>query len=149
MFCEALDSPADVQSVAPPAPPAPPTDDDKLMKVISIQRFDGSFKSDEALAQLLNVTFDAINQGFHFFSSTDNDDFSTFSFLAGRDAGYIESVWITVVALAYLSLVLSQLQDSWTLVATKAEKWLVSQQLDNLEQAKKDAGDFVKAKLNI
>ena len=67
MFCEAFGSPADVQSVALPAPPAPLTDDDKLMKVISIQRFDGSFKSDEALAQLLNVTFDAINQGFHFF----------------------------------------------------------------------------------
>jgi hypothetical protein len=75
--------------------------------------------------------------------------FSTISFLAGRDAGYIESVWITVVALAFLSLALSQLQDSWTLVATKAEKWLLSQQLNNLDQARKDAEAFVKAKLNI
>jgi len=75
--------------------------------------------------------------------------FSPISFLAGRDAGYSKSVWITVVALAYLSLALSQLRDSWTLVAAKAQKWLRSQQLDDLDQAGKDAEAFVKSKLNI
>ena len=39
------------------------TDDDKLIKLISCQNFDGSFKLGSALAQLLDTTLDDIKQG--------------------------------------------------------------------------------------
>lgn len=62
---------------------------------------------------------------------------------------YTEQVWMTLVALAYLNLVLSQLQPSWMLVAKKAEKWLATQQLQDEMAAKATAHEFVKAKLNL
>lgn len=41
----------------------PLTDDDKLMKLVSIQNFDGSFQLEKELAQLLNTTLDDVRQG--------------------------------------------------------------------------------------
>ena len=41
----------------------PKTDDDKLMTLISSQNFDGSFKLETTIAQLLNTTVDDIVQG--------------------------------------------------------------------------------------
>jgi hypothetical protein len=39
------------------------TDDDKLMKLVSSQNFDGSFKLETSIAQLLDTTTDDITQG--------------------------------------------------------------------------------------
>lgn len=39
------------------------TDDDKLMQLVSIQSFDGSFKLESTLGQLLDTTLDEIRQG--------------------------------------------------------------------------------------
>ena len=44
-------------------PPKILTDDDKLMKLVSIQSFDGAFKMDMALAQLLDTTLEDIKKG--------------------------------------------------------------------------------------
>jgi hypothetical protein len=47
------------------------TDDDKLMKLVSSQNFDGSFKLETSIAQLLDTTTDDITQGiFSHFSLT-------------------------------------------------------------------------------
>ena len=56
---------------------------------------------------------------------------------------------MTLVALAYLNIALSQLQPSWMLVANKAERWLATQQLQDITAAKAAAEEFVKAKLNL
>lgn len=39
------------------------TDDDKLLKLITCQNFDGSFKLESALAELLDTTLEDIKQG--------------------------------------------------------------------------------------
>jgi hypothetical protein len=46
-----------------PVKDEPKTDDDKLMTLISSQNFDGSFKLETTIAQLLNTTVDDIVQG--------------------------------------------------------------------------------------
>lgn len=43
--------------------PQETTDDDKLMKLVSSQNFDGSFKLEASIAQLLETTLDDIAQG--------------------------------------------------------------------------------------
>ena len=62
---------------------------------------------------------------------------------------YSEQVWMTLVALAYLNIVLSELRPSWVLVANKAEKWLTTQQLTDETAARTAAEEFIKAKLNL
>ena len=39
------------------------TDDDKLIELVSIQNFDGSFKMESVLGQLLDTTLDDIREG--------------------------------------------------------------------------------------
>ena len=39
-------------------------DDDKLLKLVSFQNFDGSFKLDAALAHLLHTTLSDMKQGY-------------------------------------------------------------------------------------
>jgi hypothetical protein len=56
---------------------------------------------------------------------------------------------MTLVALAYLNIVLSELRPSWVLVANKAEKWLTTQQLTDETAARTAAEEFIKAKLNL
>lgn len=52
--CATFDSPIEEQKL---------TDDDKLIQLVSIQSFDGSFKLESALGQLLDTTLDEIRQG--------------------------------------------------------------------------------------
>ena len=61
----------------------------------------------------------------------------------------MESVWATALALALLELTMAKDQESWALLATKAEIWLTSQLQANPNEVKHDAEAFVKAKLNI
>ena len=56
---------------------------------------------------------------------------------------------MTLAALAYLNLALSQLRPSWILVAKKAEKWLDTQQLQDITIATTTAQDFIQANLKI
>ncbi|KAI9555319.1 hypothetical protein GHT06_017833 [Daphnia sinensis] len=86
------------------------TKDDKLMKLVSSQNFDGSFRLDSVFGQLLGTTVYDIRQ-------------------VGKQHSYSDNVWATAVALAYMSLALNELQTSWMLVAKKAENWIRSQQL--------------------
>ena len=44
-------------------PPKVLTNDDKLIKLVSIQSFDGAFKVDMVLAQLLDTTLEDIKKG--------------------------------------------------------------------------------------
>nr|CAH0110060.1 unnamed protein product [Daphnia galeata] len=108
------------------------TDDDKLIKLISCQNFDGSFKLGSALAQLLDTTLDDIKQ-------------------AGEKDSYHEQVWATAVSLAFLTIALADLQDTWMLVAKKAENWIRSSgKLTGDEMACTNAAqDYVKAKLHL
>ncbi|XP_046436816.1 von Willebrand factor A domain-containing protein 5A-like [Daphnia pulex] len=106
------------------------TDDDKLMKLVSSQNFDGSFKLETSIAQLLDTTTDDITQ-------------------AGQKSSYPDQVWVTAIALAYMTLALAQLQTSWMLVAKKAEKWLQSQHLADQDACKMAAQEYVKAKLHL
>ena len=52
-----------VASSSPSISPKVLTDDDKLMKLISIQCFNGAFKVDMVLAQLLDTTLEDIKEG--------------------------------------------------------------------------------------
>ena len=59
---------------------------------------------------------------------------------------------MTLVALAYLNIVLPHLQTSWMLVANKAKMWLASQKelMDDDATVKAAAAEqYVKAKLNL
>ncbi|XP_057373545.1 von Willebrand factor A domain-containing protein 5A-like [Daphnia carinata] len=108
------------------------TNDDKLIKLVSSQNFDGSFKLEKTFASLLDTTVEDIKQ-------------------AGLEHSYSEQVWATAVALAYLSIALIDLQDTWMLVAKKAESWLRSslQPTGDDVTCTKAAQDFVKSKLNL
>lgn len=108
------------------------TDDDKLMKLVSSQNFDGSFKLETTFASLLDTTLDDIKQ-------------------SGLEHSYSELVWATAVALAYMSIALIDLQDTWILVAKKAESWLRSSLQPTGEDVTctKAAQDFVRSKLHL
>ncbi|KAI9556533.1 hypothetical protein GHT06_016323 [Daphnia sinensis] len=108
------------------------TDNDKLIKLVSSQNFDGSFKLETTFASLLDTTLDDIKQ-------------------AGLEHSYSEQVWATAVALAYMSIALIDLQDTWMLVAKKAESWLrsVLQPTGDDVTCTKVAQDFVKSKLHL
>ena len=86
---------------------------------------------------------------FFFYIKIDLSIFSSVFAIAGRPGHYAEAVWATLVALAFLSCALSHLQDSWMLVASKAEKWLGAQQLADQAKATEEAQRFVKSKLNL
>lgn len=43
--------------------PSPVTDDDKLMKLVSIQSFDGAFRVDSILPELLGTTLEDMTEG--------------------------------------------------------------------------------------
>jgi len=67
---------------------------------------------------------------------------------AGRKLNCPENVWFTLVALAFMTVGLPKLQDSWILVVNKVEKWLRTQKKANQDKAKEEAAQFVKSKLN-
>lgn len=69
--------------------------------------------------------------------------------IAGQLNSYTDSVWATAIALAYIELVLAKLEDSWTLLAKKANNWLQSQHLPDENGCKKAAKDFVKLQLGL
>lgn len=131
------------------------TDDDKLMKLVSSQNFDGSFKLETSIAQLLDTTTDDITQGIfsHFPLTNEIQYWLTHSFckmnVAGKKSSYPDQVWVTAIALAYMALALAQLQTSWMLVAKKAEKWLQSQHLADQDACKMAAQEYVQAKLHL
>lgn len=106
------------------------TNDDNLMKLVSSQNFDGSFRLESVLGQLLGTTVDDIRQ-------------------AGKQHLYSDKVWATAIALAYMSLALIELQSSWMLVAKKAENWIRSQKLMDEAACTMTAQQFVKDKLNL
>jgi len=112
------------------SPPTPLTDDEKLKKLVDTQSFNGAFKVESNLAELLHITLDDLLE-------------------AGKRESYSDQVWMTLVALAYLNLTLSQLESSWILVANKAEKWLATQQLKNESVAKAAAQEFIKSSLKL
>jgi hypothetical protein len=61
-----------------------------------------------------------------------------------------EQIWATLVALAYLYIVLPHLQTSWMFVANKAKMWLASQkEMDDDVATEARAEEYVKAKLNL
>lgn len=68
---------------------------------------------------------------------------------AGEKSSCPDQVWVTAIALAYMSLALAQLQTSWMLVAKKAEKWLQSQHLVDEDACKLAAQEYVKSKLRL
>ncbi|EFX83005.1 hypothetical protein DAPPUDRAFT_302138 [Daphnia pulex] len=108
------------------------TDDDKLLKLITCQHFDGSFKLESALAELLHTTLEDIKQ-------------------AAEKNSYSEQVWATAVALAFMGIALADLQTTWMLVAKKAENWIRSSgKLTGDETACTSAAqEYVKAKLSL
>ena len=112
---------------------------DKLQEVISIQGFGGSFNMDEKLARLLNSTIEDVQ------SAVPN----IFSSHSPELMPKINSIWATVLSLAYMELVLANRKDSWHLVAAKAEKWLNTLSWTNLDVAKEAAENYVKSKLQL
>ncbi|XP_046436817.1 von Willebrand factor A domain-containing protein 5A-like [Daphnia pulex] len=108
------------------------SDDDKCILLISTQNYDGSFPMEHELAQLLHTKLEIIKQ-------------------AGEKCCYSETVWATATALAYLSLALPKLKDSWKLAAKKAEKWIDSHEgFSNREHRKsciEEAYQFVRSRL--
>ena len=54
----------DAQVIESVADESETDDDDKLLKLVSFQNFDGSFKLDAALAHLLHTTLSDMKQGY-------------------------------------------------------------------------------------
>jgi hypothetical protein len=71
--------------------------------------------------------------------------------IAAEKNSYSEQVWATAVALAFMGIVLADLQTTWMLVAKKAENWIRSSgKLTGDEIACTSAAqEYVKAKLSL
>ena len=143
---------SDVEFIASGTADEPNTDDDKLLKLISCQNFDGSFKFESALAQLLDTTLEDIKQSIflHKFSAEIKLQFNLLLKAAEKNS-YSEQVWATAVALAFMGIALADLQTTWMLVAKKAENWIRSSgKLTGDETACAiSAQEYVKAKLHL
>lgn len=127
------------------------TDDDKLMKLVSTQSFDGAFKLTEILANLLNTTLEDMQNGTTSLIKCQChllDFFSIFQTTVDGSA-HSENVWATLLSLAYMKLSLASLEDSWMLVASKAERWLRTVNCSDVLSAKQNAETFVKRKLQL
>ena len=92
------------------SPPVPVPVSRKPSDIISLQLANGSWKLSDKLAQLLGTTTDHLKK-----ACPITCDVNT------------ESIWATVIVLAYLESKMADTRDEWELVAAKAKKWLKKQ----------------------
>ena len=121
-------------------------DDDKLIELASIQNFDGSFKMESVLGQLLDTSLDNIREIIlKILLSRSNHPLNYIWLITifCKLHSYNEHVWATAIALAYLSIVLPKLESSWMLVGKKAENWFRAQQLEDGNVCIQLAEEFV------
>ena len=92
------------------SPPVPIPVSHKPSDLISLQLANGSWKLSDKLAQLLGTTTDHLKKACPISCDV-----------------HTESIWATVIVLAYLASKMADTRDEWELVAAKAKKWLKKQ----------------------
>jgi len=150
-----------------------PRGERKMMEVISLQQYYGSFKDQldyGILSKILDSSWDEIIEGeiniyiykYSALFSSMIDMSVILVLLAGKRAncpGIMDDkcrgkphteLWTTLLAVSYLKLGLPQFRESWALVVEKANNWLSTQYIGSTHKLewKEKADQFIKAKLD-
>ncbi|VDI27450.1 Hypothetical predicted protein [Mytilus galloprovincialis] len=95
---------------------------DKMMIIVSLQNFDGSWSPSSELESVLNITQKEL------------------------EAKYKGNIWCTAIAVAFLEKNFSKRKSEWEMIYNKAIKWLTSQDREgkSVTQIIEEANDIIK-----
>ncbi|VDI76915.1 Hypothetical predicted protein [Mytilus galloprovincialis] len=95
---------------------------DKMMIIVSLQNFDGSWSPSSELESVLNITQKEL------------------------EAKYKGNIWCTAIVVAFLEKNFSKRKSEWEMICNKAIKWLTSQDREgkSVTQIIEEANDIIK-----
>jgi hypothetical protein len=93
------------------------SDHDRLSALVMLQRANGSFELDHALAKLIATPLDELLAKLTSLTASGEQD-------EASKQHQRQTVWATALALAFLETALGAIADDWAMMADKSRRWL-------------------------